>query len=903
VLTIGKLGGSSDQLVYYEQQVAQGLEDYFSGRGEAPGRWIGGGCGGMGVSGQVDRDGFMRAMAGCDPRTGAALRPPRSRAKVAAFDLTFSAPKSVSVLFAVADQETSAALLEAHERAVEAAFAYVEREACFTRRGHAGMLRVRGDGFVAAAYRHRLSRAGDPQLHTHVVVANMTRAEGRWTTLEAHSLYEHALAAGALYRAVLRAEVRERLPWVWWREVSRGLFEIEGVPDGVLREFSRRRLEIEERARELTGVAASSLSRERLQGIALATRKAKEYGVDGARWRKEARARAEEHGFSRRELERLVAAGPRVPGASATNVARALAPRLSGREGLTAQHNTFARRHALTEIAGGFTQGAGVREIERATSDYLEHSSVVPLGGGDGEARFTTLDLLACERAIIAGAARRVEERAGLVHPRLPDLVLADYLAPLSAEQATAARELATDGRGVSVLQALAGTGKTRVLAALARIYETAGYQVIGVAPTGRAARELADAADIEASTIHRRISELEQDGGLRARTVVLFDEAGMAPTRLSAELFSHAEQAGAKVIVAGDAGQLPSVAAGGWFAAVAETLGGPELREVMRQRDPNEREALEALHEGDPDSYLAFKQRQGQLHVHAQQDAAVTALIGQWDRACEAHGVAGAAMISRDNATRARLNELARARLKQDRMLGADGAMIGGCEFCVGDRVIARRNDRCRDVDNGTRATVIAVDHVSGALTVETDASGRRVLDATYVADHLEHAYALTGHGVQGATVEWAGVIGRPCEFTAEWAYTALARAREHTQLHVMAEPRAGRRERVQFAPPEPDLTFEEALNATRLAMRRRESERLAIRQVEPQELRTCAELAMLRLPLAEIAEAGVERTATSRPLTAHADEQSRPPPLEPGWRALRRQRDALGRGLTIGR
>jgi conjugative relaxase-like TrwC/TraI family protein len=189
VLTIGKLGRSADQLGYYEQQVAQGIEDYFFGRGETPGRWIGRGCGGL--SGQVDRAGFMRAMAGCDPRTGQQLRPDQSRTKLAAFDLTFSAPKSVSVLSAIADEHTSAALVEAHELAVRAALGYVEREACFTRRGRNGVRRLRGDGFVAAAYRHRLSRAGDPQLHTHVVVANMTRAEDRWTTLDAHGLYEH----------------------------------------------------------------------------------------------------------------------------------------------------------------------------------------------------------------------------------------------------------------------------------------------------------------------------------------------------------------------------------------------------------------------------------------------------------------------------------------------------------------------------------------------------------------------------------------------------------------------------------------------------------------------------------------------------------------------------------------
>ena len=237
MLTIGKLGASDDQLSYYEQQVAQGLEDYFSGRGEAPGRWVGAGCGGIGVSGRVDRDGFMRGVHGCDPRTRERLRPEHGRTKVAAFDLTFSAPKSVSVLFAIGDEAMSAALLNAHERAVAEAFAYVEREACFTRRGRNGAFRVRGEGFVAAAYRHRMSRAGNPQLHTHVVAANMTRADGRWTSLEAHGLCDHKSAAWAVHRAVLGAEVRERPPWEWWRTVGRGLFEIEGVPAAVLREF------------------------------------------------------------------------------------------------------------------------------------------------------------------------------------------------------------------------------------------------------------------------------------------------------------------------------------------------------------------------------------------------------------------------------------------------------------------------------------------------------------------------------------------------------------------------------------------------------------------------------------------------------------------------------------------
>ena len=150
------------------------------------------------------------------------------RSKVAAFDLTFSAPKSVSVLFAIGEPALAGALVEAHESAVDAALGYLEREACRVRRGRGGVRREAGEGFVAAAYRHRMSRAEDPQLHTHVVAANMARgADGRWTALDATPIYQHAKAAGFLYQAHLRAAVRERLPWVRWGPVRNGMAEIE----------------------------------------------------------------------------------------------------------------------------------------------------------------------------------------------------------------------------------------------------------------------------------------------------------------------------------------------------------------------------------------------------------------------------------------------------------------------------------------------------------------------------------------------------------------------------------------------------------------------------------------------------------------------------------------------------
>ena len=226
MLSIGKL--TVEQSRYYERQVAQGRDDYYSGRGESPGRWTGAGPETLRLGGRVDDDGFMALMDGRDPGTGERLKRVGGRSKVAAFDLTFSAPKSVSVLFAIGEPALAGALVEAHESAVDAALGYLEREACRVRRGRGGVRREVGEGFVAAAYRHRMSRAEDPQLHTHVVAANMARgADGRWTALDATPIYQHAKAAGYLYQAHLRAAVRERLPWVRWGPVRNGMAEIE----------------------------------------------------------------------------------------------------------------------------------------------------------------------------------------------------------------------------------------------------------------------------------------------------------------------------------------------------------------------------------------------------------------------------------------------------------------------------------------------------------------------------------------------------------------------------------------------------------------------------------------------------------------------------------------------------
>src|SRR3954454_7751182 len=248
VLSIAKL--TPGQEGYYERSVADGLDDYYAGRGESPGVWTGRGAQELKLEGLVHEGGLGRLIRGVHPHTEKQLRThPKARvitieridpltdersieakklAPVAGFDLVFSPPKSVSLLHALGDEDTRRAINEGHLSAWHAALSYLEDEACVTRRGRNGVHREHAGGFVAAAYQHRTSRAQDPHLHTHVIVANMARtpSDGNWRALDGEALLKtYRLAAGYLYQAHLRAELSRALG-VAWNEPVKGMAEM-----------------------------------------------------------------------------------------------------------------------------------------------------------------------------------------------------------------------------------------------------------------------------------------------------------------------------------------------------------------------------------------------------------------------------------------------------------------------------------------------------------------------------------------------------------------------------------------------------------------------------------------------------------------------------------------------------
>ena len=808
--------------------MVQGCDDYYSGRGEAPGEWVGTGTDALGLSGRVSAQQFTALLAGYDPCDPAVrLRSNERDPKVAALDLTFSAPKSISVLAAVAPDEITAQLIVAHEQAVRAALVYLEDVAVQVRRGHDGTVVQAGEGLIAAAYRHRMSRALDPQLHTHVVAANMARGhDGRFTALHGTALYRAAKTAGFLYQAHLRALVSERLG-LRWGPVRNGAAELSDVPRAVLEEFSKRRHQMLREA-QLGGIGLDSKAS--AEKAAIATRDRKRYGLDTHTWREETRARADELGLGGREIAQLVLDGGERMGAGRAEPdsadERAVGDHLVSRQGLTERANTFDERAVLQQFAASAQEGADVFQVRAQAQQFAARKDVIATIRGE----MTTSELVQCERRLIDAAVGRAGERNGVVDPKLVDRGIAGAERSLTAEQAAAVRAAVASGDGVTVLEALAGTGKTVTAGALVRVYESAGYEVIGVAPTGRAARELSERAGIAAHTLDRLLIELEPLADeLPHKCVVIFDEAGVAPTRQSARLLEIAQRAGAKVIAIGDSGQLASVQAGGWLAAVGRAVGDVRLTEVMRQRDASERRALQALHEGVPRRYLQWAERGGRIQTFTKHAAACERAVSEWTQATKAAGLTQAVMIARDNDTRSELNIAARERMNALGLLG-DARSYGSLSLAVGDRVICRHNDRAIDVDNGTRGTVRHVAEES--VVVETDSGLVRELPPNYVTEHVEHAYALTGHGMQGATVERAIVLASPSDLTAGWSYTALSRARATTRLLIEDEPIGP--DRSELAPDVRHTAVRDELIA-RVARRmlERDNEDLAIEQL----------------------------------------------------------------------
>ncbi|MDI6024065.1 MobF family relaxase [Leucobacter sp. UT-8R-CII-1-4] len=862
------------------------LTRYYTEEGTPPGRWLGSaltalGGGTMTVGDEVSEQQLQRLIGqGRDPVTDQALGSPYrkyptvaeriehrtnrldaglpvteraeavaaiaaeenacgARKAVAGFDFTFSIPKSASVLWAVSDAGTQSLIADAHHAAVAEMVAFIEREVAATRVGAAvrngAVAQADVSGVIATAFDHYDSRAGDPHLHTHVVISNkvQTAHDGRWRSLDGRPLHAATVALSEFHEAVF-ADHLTRTSGVAWeaREMGRDrnpAWAITAVPERLVAEFSTRARHIDAETDRLIAAYVAANGRRptpativRLRAQAtLATRPEKQVRSLAdltSEWRERASHLLGENAtrwartVTANDAPMLLRADD-VPldviASLGRSVVEAVGEKRSTwrRWNLTAEaaRQTMPYRFATTqdrEAVVGMVVDAAEHASIQLTPPELASSPTV-FRRDDDSSRFRPVASTVYSSPDILAAEDRLLERARtMTSPTVPVEVIEKVTRRpdrdgrlLADDQAAALAGVVISGRVVDVLVGPAGAGKTTAMRALRAAWEREHGRgsVVGLAPSAVAAQVLSDDLGIRTENTAKWWQDRQSTGAsFRSGQLVIVDEASLAGTLSLDRITEHAVEVGAKVLLVGDWAQLQSVTAGGAFSLlVHDRNDAPELVDVHRFVNDWEKTASLDLRHGHTEAIDAYATH-GRItgsDTEAMIDAAYTA----W-RTDTLAGVSTVLIADSNDSVHA-LNQRARADLILDGTVDArrEAALQGDARVGVGDTIITRKNDRRLHtprgwVRNGDRWTVIDV-RDDGSLTVRrANSRGTVILPADYASDHVDLGYAVTAHRAQGITTDTSHVLVDPST-TRENLYVAMTRGRQSNLVYVATD------------------------------------------------------------------------------------------------------------------
>ena len=799
---------------------------------------------------------FFRAEHGrapTDARELAAAIAKHSRPKtnaVAGYDLTFSPVKSVSVLWAISDPKTAAVIERAHQAAIKDALGFIESKALFTRRGTNGVRQVDVRGLVATAFTHRDSRAGDPDLHTHVAVANKVQTlDGKWLAIDGRPLHKAVVSASETYNTALERHLVDALGVRFEERPNedarkRPVREIVGVDPDLNRRFSKRRANVEDRRKVLAAAFQATHGRpptpvetiQLSQQATLETREAKHEPRSLAEQRETWSREAIEVLGTPQRVKQMVHGALNPKGAARSLADSAWFAKTTDRIVATMEggRSTWQYWHVYAE-AQRQVRGANVptnqvsQVVDLLVSDVLDGRSVsmarpwdtisepVELRRADGASVYTRSGAELFTSGKVLAAEQRLVDAAGrhdgyAVEASSVDLALLESTAngiTLNAGQATLVREMATSGARLQLAIAPAGSGKTTAMRALASAWTDGGGTIIGLAPSAAAADALRSQIDTQTDTLAKLTHSLEQAresgaampawvAGIDSSTLVVIDEAGMADTLSLDTAVSYILERGGSVRLIGDDQQLSAIGAGGVLRDIRATHGALQLTELVRFKDPAEGAASLALREGKPESLGFYLDRD---RVHVGDLATMTEDVFAAWQADRAEGL-DSIMLAPTRDLVSDLNQQARAH----RLEGTDPADVAtsgpvrrladGNEASIGELIITRENDRrlrtsATDwVKNGDRWNVLEI-HDGGELTVQHTQHGRTVrLPADYVARSTELGYACTVHTAQGVTADTMHGLATGSE-SRQQLYTMMTRGAHanHVYLEVVGD------------------------------------------------------------------------------------------------------------------
>lgn len=817
--------------------------DYFLKGGNPPGKFLGSGADILfGQSERPVKHEELRAiLEGLHPKTGASLvQKQKDKDRQLGTQVVVAPPKSLATLWSQLDEERQRWLLEEDWEAMKTTLRYVEDHHIYTRRGKDGTRLERGKP-VVAGFRHFQSRAGDPLIHTHLLISNLCfRADGSTGTILSKPFYDFQKLFGAIYRAELASRLEKRLNVRCTLAKDGWSFTFEGHSEALDQEFSKRSKQINSKLR----THGSPAAREAAANETRTEKDERPLGEKLAEWKKTGVA----HGYT---PEQVMGRLPRVHSES-HRFAQAWKAALRS---VTEQKSHFTEHEMLEQVAiqaQGLGLGANdfVGRFQRALANSRE---LIALGELKGFARYTTKSVFRTEQRLIRSVGKLNATRHGVggihilntlrkyedarsavvseVRHHVSQLINAAKKVPTEkiqreqlkersawvpdVEQRQAIRALTKKGSGIRALEGWAGTGKTSILRVVNEIYQKRGYTVIGVTTAGKAAEELQAHSGIASCTIetlklkmkptlafqakyHAKqipdvlFGKIKSPKGVKPfkftkKSVLVIDEVSMVETRDLTQLIRAAQRAGAMVITAGDYRQLPAIGRGGGGEFIANQVKKIVVSRIRRQQDERDREAIKDLGRGEAGKALKNLADRGKIQVEKNWDEAKAKLVADW-MTREKGNRKDAQIYVSGNEDRKDINQRCQAARLESGELKGHAAKCGENLFYQGDRVIFRENSRSIGVRNGKLGTIRGIlgTRVLPIALVKLD-SGKNVLVPLSSYQRLDHGYAVTAHVGQGGTNRNGyHLLGGGNGVAREMGYVQLSRHKENIWIYT---------------------------------------------------------------------------------------------------------------------
>jgi conjugative relaxase-like TrwC/TraI family protein len=814
MLSIARMRSGQER---YYLDLAQ--EDYYLEGGEPPGQWFGRAAESLGFVGEVKRQALRDAFKGVGPdgqTLGQVQVYKDGRKRQPGWDLTFSAPKSVSILWALADEPLRLAIEKAHAQAVRAALTYVEQTATFSRRGKQGT-DVHPVAPLMALFDHGTSRAQDPQLHTHVLFLNAgLRADGTWGTIRSRDIYLAKMATGALYRAELAFTLKQshNLEFV----LKRTWIELSIVPEHIIFFFSKRRAQILEQLSKwgLSGPKAAEQAN-------TTTRQSRDHLPRGE-LRKGWRQAAQEMSFPAEEVQQKVSPATTQPRRDERAILSAVRLTVNA---LIAHRDVFSE-HDIVRGAAERLQANGARadDITRVAHEYASNDQeLVVLAGTCGNRTFTSTRAQKADQELSPRAKRLLQQAGHRVSAEKLKSAVRPHVLVLTEEHRDALQYLTQFEGGIRCLSGATGQTKARLLIAARDAWTAAGFNVVGCAKSKEAARALRGELRIPALTVgqflynvtpsllriylHVHEQLMRAASGWEAstlrpvavnrKTILVVDEAEGFSSRDLLKVVNTARSRRVKLVLFGDARE-PSA-----FSKLLAELGGVTIKKSEPTPTEWERRALKQLRGGTSEAALAEYAKSGNLHTYATKDHLLFDLISAWQQRRTSEW-ASTLLIAAHQDDVDTLNRMAQSSRLQAGEIRRRYRVVGGKgAFYLKDRVVFTESRRSHGVRAGDTGTIEAFKHQGLLLP---DLAIVRIDGTKQVGSHivrtrvgvelgrkapLRLAYARTPNEAGGSSVERTFILGGAWLTNPAIAHHCLSQASDSTNIY-MSEDDAGK-------------------------------------------------------------------------------------------------------------